>query len=113
MADGRDLTPASSARSTYSWTEIFRCFHIALDPRKLLVAALGILVMSFAWWLLSAIFWYKAPDPNALQYQPSEVQKDLEGKNNPQTGKPYENKEFEAAVAAEAKKRYTIDYEQW
>jgi hypothetical protein len=113
MADGRESYPASSPRSSYSWTEIFRCFHIALDPRKLLVAALGILVMSFVWWLLSLIFWYKAPDPNASKYQHSEVQKDFEGKNNPLTGKPYTNEELPVAVAAESSKRYNADYQQW
>ena len=113
MADGRDSTTASSARSPYSWTEIFRCFHIALDPRKLLVAALGILLMSFAWWLLSAIFWYKAPDPNTEKYQPSTVQKDFEGKTNPQTGKQYTSDELPKAVKAEADRRYEADYAQW
>lgn len=113
MADGRDSTPASSVRSPYSWTEIFRCFHIALDPRKLLVAALGILLMSFMWWLLSAIFWYKSPDPNNEKYRPETVQKDFEGKNNPQTGQPYKNDELPVAVAFEARKRYQADLDQW
>ena len=113
MADGRDPTSAPSARSLYSWTEIFRCFHIALDPRKLLVAALGILLMSFAWWFLSWVFWYKAPERSAPKYSNAEVQKDIEGRNNPKTGKPYDNKELEEAVKAEADKRFETDYEQW
>ena len=113
MADGRESYPASSPRTTYSWSEIFRCFHIALDPRKLLVAALGILVMSFVWWLLSQIFWYKAPDPNAPKYSHAEIQKDFEGKTNPATGKPYDNETLPPAVAAEAQKRFKADRDQW
>ena len=87
MADGRDPISAPNSRSTFMWTEIFRCFQIALDPRKLLVAAVGILAMSFLWWFLSVIFWYKAPDLNADKYSTSYIQKDFEKKINPQTGK--------------------------
>jgi len=108
MADGRPATPRPAA-----WTEIFRCFQIALDPRKLLVAAAGILVMSFLWWLLSVIFYYKAPNPNADEYSKAVVGKSFEGRNNPQTGKPYTNEELEAAIAAEAQSRYQADFEQW
>src|SRR5688572_15650853 len=72
MADGRAPTPALSDRPA-PWTLIFRCFQIALDPRKLFVAAVGILVMSFLWWLLSVLFAYKAPDRNADAYSNSRV----------------------------------------
>ena len=89
MADGRDPTTASNARTPYSWTEIFRCFQIALDPRKLLVAALGILVMSFMWWLLSAIFCYKAPDPQrARSTSQRKSRKTSKRKNNPRPASP-------------------------
>lgn len=59
-ADGRVEAPAptggTGSRSGWLWLNIFRSFQVALDPRKLLVAALGILVMSLGWWLLSVIF---------------------------------------------------------
>jgi hypothetical protein len=50
--EGRERT----WRSLLPWTELFRGFHLALDPGKLLLAAAGILVMAFGWWLLSLIF---------------------------------------------------------
>src|SRR5215470_15747989 len=102
MADGRDLSGGFSYRTALPWTNIFRCFQIALDPRKLFVAAVGILVMSFSWWLLSHMFWYKAPKKDSdPEYQASTIQKDFEGKENPATGKPYTNDELAAAVAEE------------
>jgi hypothetical protein len=50
--DGREL----SWRGLFPWTELFRGFQISLDLNKLLLAAAGILVMAFGWWLLSVIF---------------------------------------------------------
>ena len=77
MADGRDGAPGSfSFRATCPWTEIFRCFQIALDPRKLFVAAAGILVMSFLWWLLSNVFYYKAPTRNDPDYSSDAIRRD-------------------------------------
>lgn len=113
MADGRDQSGGFSYRTSLPWTNIFRCFQIALDPRKLFVAAFGILAMSFSWWLLSNIFWYKAPKEADQEYSKAVVQKDFEGKTNPTTGQPYTNTELEAAVAAEAKGRFERDFAQW
>jgi hypothetical protein len=50
--EGRELT----WRGLLPWTELFRGFQIALDLNKLLLAAAGIVVMAFGWWLLSLIF---------------------------------------------------------
>ncbi len=50
--EGRDLT----WRQLLPWTELFRGFQVAFDPNKLLLAAAGILVMAFGWWLLAVIF---------------------------------------------------------
>src|SRR4051812_32949336 len=80
MADGRDHSSGFSYRTALPWTNIFRCFQIALDPRKLLVAALGILVMSFAWWLLSIIFYDKAPLENDAKYGVPALTKEYEGR---------------------------------
>src|SRR5262245_43881653 len=108
MADGRDSTPASSARSTYSWTEIFRCFHIALDPRKLFVAAVGILVMSFVWWLLSLVFYYKAPNRDDVNYGNDYILKELGDKKKPD-GNNY-NQDDAKKIGDE---RFAADFEQW
>ena len=108
MADGRDSTPASSARSTYQWTEIFRCFHIALDPRKLFVAAVGILVMSFVWWLLSLVFYYKAPNRDDVNYGNDYILKELGDKKKPD-GNNY-NQDDAKKIGDE---RFAADFEQW
>ncbi|HWG43798.1 MAG TPA: hypothetical protein VN688_13560 [Gemmataceae bacterium] len=50
--DGRDVT----WRQLLPWTELFRGFQVALDLNKLLLAAAGILVMAFGWWLLAWMF---------------------------------------------------------
>jgi len=39
------------------WTKLFSGFKVALDPKKLLLAAAGILVMSIGWYVLSWIFY--------------------------------------------------------
>ena len=113
MADGRDPTPTLSVRTTLPWMEIFRCFQVALDPRKLLLAAAGILAMSFGWYLLSAIFYEKAPDPNAAQYQNTTIAAEYQDKKNPATGQNYTNEELQKEIAAVAKRRYDEDYAQW
>jgi hypothetical protein len=59
-------------RQLFPWTELFRGFKIALDPYKLLLAAAGILVMAFGWWLLGLIFWsigYDNQPPGYSKYQ--------------------------------------------
>jgi hypothetical protein len=108
MADGRDQSGAFSYRAALPWTNIFRCFQVALDPRKLFVAALGILAMSFLWWLLSNIFYSKAPSPNDPDYSNSAIQRDYENKKKPD-GSNYAEADFSSIAAARFKK----DYEQW
>ncbi len=109
MADGRDPSPAFNLRTTFPWFEIFRCFQLALDPRKLLVAAAGILVMSFAWWLLSYIFYYKAPNPSDANYDISAILKGHGEKKNPKTNQNY----TEEDARIEGKELYDTDLEQW
>jgi hypothetical protein len=43
-------------RQLMPWTHIFRGFGVTLDLNKLLLAAAGIVVMFFGWWLLSVLF---------------------------------------------------------
>jgi hypothetical protein len=112
MADGRAPYPATTPRPA-AWTQIFRCFQIALDPRKLIVAAAGILVMSFLWWLLSVMFYYDAPKRNAPEYEEGNIKKSFEGKKNPATGENYTSQALDAAAKDEAARRYQTDLEQW
>jgi hypothetical protein len=43
-------------RQTFPWTELFQGFRVALDPKKLLLAAAGILVMALGWYVLAWLF---------------------------------------------------------
>jgi hypothetical protein len=108
MADGREQASGFSYRTAFPWTNIFRCFSIALDPRKLFVAALGILAMSFSWWLLSNIFYYKAPLANDQEYSVSVLQREFEGKTKADKTN-YTEEDFKR-IGAE---RFKKDYEQW
>lgn len=111
MADGRDHPHSTgiSFRATFPWMELFRCFQVALDPRKLLVAAAGILLMSLGWYVLSAVFYYKAPDRNEPQYENAAVLKDFEGKTNPRTGQAYTQDDAKAI----GDERFAADLAQW
>jgi hypothetical protein len=113
MPDGRDQSHGFSYRTALPWTHIFRCFQVALDPRKLFVAAVGILVMSFCWWVLSHMFWYKAPDRSDQEFSNSTIQPDFDGKINPATGKTYTSEELPEALKQEGDRRHKVAYEQW
>lgn len=113
MADGREQTGAFSYRTALPWTNIFRCFQVALDPRKLLVAAAGIFAMSLLWYVLSAVFWYKAPNRDDSDYSMSVIKKELEGRDDPKTGEAYKSDALEAAATTEAQRRFDRDYAQW
>lgn len=101
MTDGRDQPPGYvSFRATFPWMNIFRCFQVALDPRKLLVAAAGILVMSFGWYVLSAMFYYKAPDQSDQRYSNSTLAREYEDKSE------QERTEI-------GNQQYAADFAQW
>jgi hypothetical protein len=109
MADGREPTTPFSFRTALPWTEIFRCFQVALDPRKLLIAAIGILLMSFCWWLLSHIFWYKAPNRDETVYSTSYILSDIGDKKKPGTDLNY----TEDDARRIGDERYLSDLQQW
>ena len=109
MADGRDESTSSTTRQRYLWTEIFRCFLIALDPRKLLVAAAGILAVSMGWFVLSSIFHRAAPDANAQEYTNLDyLKREFKGYKLP-TGKEYGDEDY----LSEGKKKFDRDIAQW
>jgi hypothetical protein len=109
MADGRDPTPQYSLLTIFPWIRIFRCFQVALDPRKLLVAAAGILVMSLAWWLLSNIFYYKAPNREDSKYSNDAILSEFGDKKKPGTELNYTADD----ARNEGDARFNTDYEQW
>jgi hypothetical protein len=45
-------------RQLMPWTVLFQGFRVALDPNKLVLAAIGIFLMACGWWLLGIIFNY-------------------------------------------------------
>jgi ABC-type multidrug transport system fused ATPase/permease subunit len=56
MAEEKVETREVTWRQLLPWTELFRGFQIALDPGKLILAAVGIFVMSLCWVILAWIF---------------------------------------------------------
>jgi hypothetical protein len=56
MAEEKIEPRETGWRQLLPWTELFRGFQVALDLNKLALAAAGILVMAFGWWLLSSLF---------------------------------------------------------
>ncbi len=108
MAPGPTETPAFSFRKAFLWTEIFRCFQVALDPRKLLVSAAGILVMSLGWYALSAMFYTNQPQrTNDKEYSNTAMKKDLPDKKA--DGTDYTAEEFAAA----GDKKFNRDLAEW
>jgi len=63
MAEERIGATDGDSRTYWAWTELFRTFQVALDPKKLALAAVGIFAMWFGWWLLSVIFYNSRSEP--------------------------------------------------
>jgi hypothetical protein len=78
MAEERIGAPEGEARTYWAWTELFRTFQVALDPKKLLLAAAGILVMWVGWWLLAYVFDKARSAPRQGDYDTSYYQKKYE-----------------------------------
>ncbi len=55
MAEDTLESRTADLRQLMAWSELFRCFRVALDPKKLLLAAAGIVVMFAGWYLISWI----------------------------------------------------------
>lgn len=54
------------------WTGLFQGFQVALDPRKLMLAAAGIVVMAAGWWMLAEIFYGSRTKPEWYPPQAAE-----------------------------------------
>lgn len=64
-----------------SWWKIFTAFKVALDPKKLLLAGIGILVTALGWWFWSIVFdsFTSMPVPEGyLQGKPEENEADFQ-----------------------------------
>ena len=109
MADGRDQAPAFRFRSAFAWARIFDCFKVALDPRKLFVAAVGILAMSIGWYVLSSLAYYKAPVREADNYSNAVIGKELANSKKPGTNENYAEEDFTRI----GQERFERDHAQW
>jgi hypothetical protein len=78
------------------WTKIFTAFKVALDVKKLLLAAGGILAMAAGWWLLAVVFFNMRSMPQPGDY--------LSAKNDAEKEEGW--KEFKLA-----RKRWNLLYE--
>jgi hypothetical protein len=109
MADGR--TSATVPQSSPLWREIFRGFQIALDPRKLLLAAAGIVSMSAVWWLLSVIFFNLSTRPirEAEIYSNARLQQELGRQTKPGTDEPYREEDLKRL----GDERFKADLDRW
>lgn len=118
-ADGRVEAPAPTGgtgtnNSGWLWLNLFRSFQVALDPKKLFVAALGILVMSLGWWLLSVTFMagysrqpirddYSRDKLSAAGYKPTQAD----------PAKPLTDADIEKYYTDEQEKQYTRAYARY
>jgi len=108
MAAGPPDAQAFSFRKAFLWTEIFRTFQVAIDPRKLLLAAAGILVMSLGWFGLSKLFATDAPlRADETRYGSAVVRAAVGDKQ------PSGRDSTEADYNLEAQRLYDRDLEQW
>src|SRR5205814_7009542 len=63
MADDKVELKDINFRQLFPWTALFDGFRVALDPKKLLLAAGGILVMALGWWFFSMVFYQSRTEP--------------------------------------------------
>lgn len=110
MADGRvEATAGVTPPKRSLWSEISRIFPVALDPRKLLLAAAGIFVMSLGWYVLSAVFGPgKAPDAAAPEYDAPAMQKKL-GDTKPDGKTNYSTDDYKQ----KGREQHARDKAQW
>lgn len=69
MADEQIGLRKEDLRDWAPWTKLFSGFRVAMDPKKLILAAAGILTMSLGWWLLSLLFFNMRAQPDWSKYQ--------------------------------------------
>jgi len=109
MSDGRVTFPAPTGVPAETlWTHLFRCFTIALDPRKLLAAAVGLLIVSLGWYVLSCVFYYAKPTKNDEAYKPEAVKRAL-GTAKKANGEDY----TEGDIATKSNELLAADVARW
>ena len=56
MAENQDRSHRNDVGKA-TWLKIFTAFRLAIDVKKLVLAAMGILVTYLGWWVLSKAFY--------------------------------------------------------
>src|SRR5947209_8335836 len=64
MAQEQSTAPAKAP-----WTKIFTAFKIALDIKKLILAAAGIFLAAAGWWVIGGVFHYMRELPEWEKYE--------------------------------------------
>lgn len=109
MADDKVEVRDVNFRQVLPWTELFRGFQVALDPKKMVLAAAGIVVMSFGWFLLSLLF--------APADKPPERDQDVLDQRVKDVREKYANQADVEERVAEAQRRFDAEHaatvKQW
>src|SRR5262245_62619349 len=71
--DARGVHETPAWFESFRAFELFRTFRIAVDPRNLLIAAVGILVMALGWWVISWGFYRSQPEKHNGYILPSDA----------------------------------------
>jgi hypothetical protein len=112
MADDRFDSRPTPLRESLPWTDLFRTFRVALDPKKLLLAAAGILAMACGWWLISVFFYWVYPIPvKERGYQPPSLS-DIE-RQHPELASPEARNRFQADEQEKLNKDYDAALSRW
>jgi hypothetical protein len=68
MTEERPTTRELDFRKGLSWTRLLSTFLVALDPSKLLIAAIGVLSTALGWWFISLMFFSLWSEPKKEDY---------------------------------------------
>jgi hypothetical protein len=66
------MAQESSPAQTKVWTKIFTTFKVALDVKKLILAAVGILLVAVGWWFIGWTFYGMRTFPEWKNYEDKE-----------------------------------------
>lgn len=104
-----DQYPGTAApRDPWLFTHLFSTFRVAIDPRKLLLAAAGIVVMAAGWWLISVIFYNAWSKPTVdLTKTAAEIER-----KNPDKSET-ERKELLRKAEADRDRKFNEDFDLW
>jgi hypothetical protein len=114
MAEERfDSDTRNLFRDWLRWTEIFRTFRVALDPKKLLLSAAGILFMALGWWLISWAFYNGWSKPNLENWEQVPSTKDMAKKSKYASLTEQQREEKHKELEEERKQAYDEYVNRW